>query len=334
VEYIYDALGRRVGKRVINGETAQDHYRSIPSTGGEAGLQSTTAWRYDGQHIAYEETRDAAGSIIDDRWYSHSDYTDDIIAVTSPTGASGTSSPTALVAGPDAPSDASLYYHSDHQGSVRALTDDAGAIINEYSYTSYGDEEVVVAGFVQPFRYTGREHEEETGLYYYRARHFDANTGRFLQEDPIWFEALRPNIESFALFDDEFPEGEKKQTSLATISASELNIYRYTTNNPVNFIDPNGTVSFGTTGLLLRIAIIYPVAKKALKIGFRKAAERAKYEVAKNADNISKGVTCAQAFNAGWDLSPPKDGESKFGLKTGCFWAGAIAGGVARWFGG
>jgi len=166
VEYIYDALGRRVGKRVINGETAQDHYRSIPSTGGEAGLQSTTAWRYDGQHIAYEETRDAAGAVTDDRWYSHSDYTDNVLAVTpsvASLSAQGPSSPpaspTAVAACPGAPSDASLYYHADHQGSVRALTDDAGAIINECSYTSYGDMELksVLLHLVKPLNIPNSE---------------------------------------------------------------------------------------------------------------------------------------------------------------------------------
>jgi RHS repeat-associated protein len=43
------------------------------------------------------------------------------------------------------------------------------------------------------FRYTGRELDSETGLYYYRARYYDPSTGRFLSEDPIRFRSA-PNF--------------------------------------------------------------------------------------------------------------------------------------------
>jgi RHS repeat-associated protein len=42
---------------------------------------------------------------------------------------------------------------------------------------------------VNPLQYTGREWDQETGLYYYRARYYDPSTGRFLSEDPIRFNA-------------------------------------------------------------------------------------------------------------------------------------------------
>jgi RHS repeat-associated protein len=41
---------------------------------------------------------------------------------------------------------------------------------------------------VNPFRYTARESDTETGLYYYRARYYDQNVGRFISEDPIEFD--------------------------------------------------------------------------------------------------------------------------------------------------
>jgi len=41
----------------------------------------------------------------------------------------------------------------------------------------------------QRYGYTGREHDPETGLIYYRARHYDAATGQFIQRDPIGFAA-------------------------------------------------------------------------------------------------------------------------------------------------
>ena len=65
----------------------------------------------------------------------------------------------------------------------------------------------------QPFAYTGREWDAATGLYHYRARAYDAETGRFLQEDPIGF------------------------------AAGDLNIYRYVLSNPLSYTDPSGLVA-------------------------------------------------------------------------------------------
>ncbi len=65
---------------------------------------------------------------------------------------------------------------------------------------------------INPFRYTGREYDSETGLYYYRARYYDPSTGRFLSEDPISF-------------------------------AGGINFYPYVGNSPSNLIDPTGKQS-------------------------------------------------------------------------------------------
>ena len=65
-------------------------------------------------------------------------------------------------------------------------------------------------GFSQPFTFTGREYDPESGLYYYRARYYDASTGRFISKDPIGFEG------------------------------GDTNLYAYAGNNPVNFVDPTG----------------------------------------------------------------------------------------------
>ena len=67
-----------------------------------------------------------------------------------------------------------------------------------------------------PFLFTGREYDPESGLYYFRARYYDPRTGRFLQEDPVAF--LESSEE-----DDRYH-----------------NAYSYVENNPVRFVDPNG----------------------------------------------------------------------------------------------
>ncbi len=100
-----------------------------------------------------------------------------------------------------------IYYQQDGLGSVTSLTDAGGALASTYSYDSFGNPSTTVAG--QPFRYTGREWDSETGLYYYRARYYDPNAGRFISEDPLRFSA-GPNM------------------------------FAYVRNNAVNSSDPSG----------------------------------------------------------------------------------------------
>jgi RHS repeat-associated protein len=57
----------------------------------------------------------------------------------------------------------------------------------KYTYDSFGNITSSTGSLVSPFRYTGREWDSETGLYYYRARYYDSSVGRFLSEDPIKF---------------------------------------------------------------------------------------------------------------------------------------------------
>ncbi len=108
----------------------------------------------------------------------------------------------------------SFYYHADHQGSIRKITDSAGLVVNSYDYDSYGNIEASFEGIANPFTYTGRELDAESGLYFYRARYYDPATGRFLSEDPIGFAGGDPNL------------------------------YSYVFNNPINLTDPDGENPF------------------------------------------------------------------------------------------
>jgi len=56
---------------------------------------------------------------------------------------------------------------------------------NHARYDSYGKLTASTGSLVNPFRYTAREYDSETGLHYYRARYYDSATGRFLSEDPL-----------------------------------------------------------------------------------------------------------------------------------------------------
>ena len=106
-----------------------------------------------------------------------------------------------------------FYYHSNHQGSITHLTDSSGIIANSYIYDSHGRRLNVFEPVIQPYSYTGREFDVESGLYFYRARYYDPAAGRFLSEDPIGFEA------------------------------GDQNLYRYVLNNPTNLTDPDGLMA-------------------------------------------------------------------------------------------
>jgi len=97
------------------------------------------------------------------------------------------------------------YYHFDGLGSVVALSNENKEIVEQYSYDVFGEPNT--AGTIgNPYLFTGRRHDNETALYYYRARYYDYYTGRFIQADPIF----------------------------------AVNLYHYCENNPINFVDPYG----------------------------------------------------------------------------------------------
>jgi RHS repeat-associated protein len=110
---------------------------------------------------------------------------------------------------------------TDHQGSVRDVIDNSGAVLNHLVYDSFGQ----VTSESDPavdfrFGYTGRELDAETELMYYRARYFDPAAGTFVSEDPLGF------------------------------GAGDENLYRYVFNSPTNFTDPDGEVAFALSPAL------------------------------------------------------------------------------------
>jgi len=81
-------------------------------------------------------------------------------------------------------------------------------------------------------RYTGKERDSETGLYYYGARYLDSKTGRWLSGDP----ALGEYVPQAGTNGDELPG------MGGVYNTVNLHLYHYAGNNPVLLKDPNGKI--------------------------------------------------------------------------------------------
>lgn len=99
-----------------------------------------------------------------------------------------------------------IYYLYNGQGDVAVLIDAAGASVADYVFDAYGNQSEENTIY-NPFGYRGEYTDAESGLIYLRARMYDPQTGRFINEDPV-------------------KEG--------------YNWYLYCSSNPINFIDPSG----------------------------------------------------------------------------------------------
>ena len=108
------------------------------------------------------------------------------------------------------------YYHSDHLGSSVAKTDSDGGVVWSSDYAPFGQPFDEIADDAQNKRkYNDKELDEDTGLYYYGARYYDPDMGRFTNPDIVPGNPADPQ---------------------------SLNRYAYVKNNPMKYIDPTGNV--------------------------------------------------------------------------------------------
>jgi RHS repeat-associated protein len=155
---------------------------------------SVTFFVWDGWNLI--EERNAGGAVVES--YTHGAGVDELLCKTNLSG--------------------TVYYHHDGLGSVTALSDGAGLIVEKCRYDVFGSAALTDAAnlpransaYGNRYLFTGREWISEAGLYDYRNRFYAAEIGRFLQNDPIRF------------------------------LAGDVNLYRYVENSVAILTDPEG----------------------------------------------------------------------------------------------
>jgi RHS repeat-associated protein len=217
-------------KSVLTGQTTSYSYDGQNQLVGATMPSGNASYQYDAQGRRVERTTNTAvGAPI---YYVYDNQ--DIVAMVDGSG----SLIGLFTRGPniDEPLEirqvngAEYFIHADALGSIVAHTDNTGTVVERIEYEAYGQpmfldlrsgspvvESQSFTG--DPFAFTGRDRDHETGQYNYRKRQtYDAIIGRFCQPDPIGIKG-------------------------------GIDLYTYVSGNPVTRYDPNGTVVFAPASI-------------------------------------------------------------------------------------
>ena len=157
-----------------------------------------------------------------------------------------------------------VFYHADHLGSPRIMTDESGQILKNSSgaevgrhhYMPFGEEKPYLAqGSTNTRQFTGHERDSEAGLDYMLARYYSSGLGRFLSVDPA-------------------------STSIVVSDPQSWNRYAYVQNNPLAYRD--------ATGMDKQLAHDQNMERSLIRVGYR-AEDAAK--MSRGAGAIDRGVT-------------------------------------------
>jgi len=103
------------------------------------------------------------------------------------------------------------YYHNDHLGTPQQVIDAAGQVLWQAQFSAFGKAHISVESIENNLRFPGQYFDVETGLHQNYFRDYDAETGRYVQEDPLGM-------------------------------ASSMNYYAYAYQNPLSYTDPTGEI--------------------------------------------------------------------------------------------
>jgi RHS repeat-associated protein len=121
------------------------------------------------------------------------------------------------------------------------VTNHIGQIHERLEYTPYGElwidwRSADAPEDGTPFRFTGKELDPETGLYYFGARYLDPKTSRWMSGDP----AMGEYIPGAPVNDEVRKQNQNLPGQGGVYNYVNLHVYHYAGNNPVRYVDPNG----------------------------------------------------------------------------------------------
>ncbi len=112
------------------------------------------------------------------------------------------------------------YYFADRLGTARVVTNAAGTILDDSDFYPFGGERSILSSSGNTYKFTGKEHDAESGLDDFGARYYSSSLGRFTIPD--WgATAMNVPYADFA-------------------NPQSLNLYSYVQNNPLRSTDPSG----------------------------------------------------------------------------------------------
>ena len=194
------------------------------------------------------------------------------------------------------------FYHGDHLQSATLITDYEGAVYERINYTPYGElwlEKSDNNGEnYLPYRFTGKELDSETGLYYYGARYLDPKYSMWISTDPALSDYMSGSEVGGGGIYNHF----------------NFNLYHYAANNPVRYTDPNGEVIF----LAIPAAVVAAKAA-AWFVGSLAICAVGGYVIGKTAENAveyAKGNSKPEAKPKDEPSPMPEEG-TKSGSKDG-----------------
>jgi RHS repeat-associated protein len=166
---------------------------------------------------------------------------------------------------------ADYFFLKNHLGSITEITDIYQNTVKTYDYDPFGNilgESGSLAH--NAFTYTAREYHHRSGLYYYRARWYDPEMGRFITQDPIGF-------------------------------LGGMNLYAYVRNNPVMFADPLGLMNWYDN--LLQGSADFSAGFGDFITGGLTSRFRENFGLNDNVNQCSKSYSAGEWTGLGWDVA-------------------------------